>query len=82
MWAQTMIRRVIYASLSNPCEVSRTDWVGFYVGVGKVGHVIIIAVVGRSRISNASYRQGPGSYLSMDIGGMPGAGRRLLDIGG
>jgi hypothetical protein len=73
-------------NLSSPCVVRRTVWVEFYVGVGKVGHVIVIAVVGRSRsrgrIFNALFRQGPGNYLSMDIGGMPGAGRRLLDIGG
>ena len=82
-----MISRVIYVNLSSPCVVRRTVWVEFYVGVGKVGHIIVVAIVGRSRgrsrIFKASFRQGPGGYLSMDIGGMPGAGRRLLlDIGG
>ena len=80
-----MISRVIYMNLSKSCEASRTFWVGFYVGVGKAGYVFIFAVIGRSRgrIFNALFGQWPIFYLSMDIGGMPGAGRLLLlNIGG
>ena len=70
-------RRIINNRVANGnrtflCLVRCTLRVGFYVGVGEARHVIIVAVIGRSRsrgrIFYALLWHGPSFNLSMDIG--------------